>query len=66
MVPVDSDMPLDPDYLYRAAKYVDKTFVLFESTFEITSRESSAFQQPTTAIEKFSAYNEDSDEDPKV
>lgn len=66
MVPVDSDMPLDPDYLYRVAKYVDKTFVLFESTFEITPRESLAFQQLTTAIEKFSAYNKDSDEDPKV
>ena len=59
MVPVDSEEPIDPDYLYRAAKYVDKTFVLFENTFEVTSRESSAFQQLTKALEKFSAHGEE-------
>ncbi len=29
-VPVDPDLAIDPDYLYRAAKYLDKSFRLFD------------------------------------
>jgi hypothetical protein len=43
MVPVDPEAPIDPDYLYRAAKYVNKTFVLLDDTFEFSPDKSSAF-----------------------
>lgn len=29
-VPVDSDLPAEPDYMYRGAKYLDKTLRLFD------------------------------------
>ena len=29
-------VPLDPDYLYRSCKYVDKTYRLFEKHFEVS------------------------------
>lgn len=66
MVPVDSNTPLDPDYLYRAAKYVNKTFALFEKTFEITSDDRSAFEQLTDALDRIFAQSESTDEDSEV
>lgn len=46
-VPVDPDFDPDPDYLYRAAKYVEKSFRLFDQTFSIQSGMQSAFGQLT-------------------
>jgi len=42
-VPVDSIFPIDPDYLYRAAKYLEKTFKAFDEKFEITIDSNSSF-----------------------
>jgi len=44
-VPVDPDLTPDPDYLYRAAKYVEKTFNLFDRTFSVQSGAPSAFEK---------------------
>lgn len=63
MVPIDPDEPLDPDYLYRAAKYVDKTYSLFDKTFNISSSDQSSFAQLTTDLDRLFAQLEDSDED---
>ena len=29
-------IPLDPDYVYRSAKYIDRSYELFDKTFNIT------------------------------
>ncbi len=52
MVPVDSDEPIDPDYLYRAAKYVNKTFVLFDSIFDVALDSPSAFEKLAKVLEQ--------------
>ncbi len=36
LIPALLDVPLDPDYLYRSCKYVDKTYRLFEKHFEVS------------------------------
>lgn len=46
-VPVDPDCAPDPDFLYRAAKYVEKSFNLFDQTFSIQSGMPSAFEKLT-------------------
>jgi len=63
MVPVDSDAPIDPDYLYRAAKYVNKTFVLFDDTFEFSSDKSSAFTKLAKVFEQLVSNSEEDGED---
>lgn len=35
-IPSVDRAPLDPDYLYRSAKYVDKSFALIDQTFGLT------------------------------
>jgi hypothetical protein len=52
MIPVDSAEPIDPDYLYRAAKYVNKTFVLFDSTFDVALDSPSAFEKLARVLEQ--------------
>jgi hypothetical protein len=43
-VPTDEDWPLDVDYLYRAAKYVDKTMRLFDAKRMHERADESAFK----------------------
>lgn len=42
-VPTDEDWPLDVDYLYRAAKYVEKTMRLFDTKVAQAHPEESSF-----------------------
>jgi len=49
-VPVDSDLGLDPDFLYTAAKYLDKTFKLFDQTFSVQTGIPSALQRLETGL----------------
>jgi len=44
-VPVDPDLGPDVDYFYRAAKYVEKSFSLFDQIFSIQSGVPSAFEK---------------------
>lgn len=71
MVPVDSDDPIDPDYLYRAAKYMNKTFVLFDNTFEVTLGKPSAFKTLAKVLEQLvstseEGYSEDLEDKPET
>ena len=59
-VPVDPDLSINPHYLHRAAKYVEKTLHLFDTTFEITSSVPSALDQLEREMERFAT-----DEAPK-
>jgi len=34
-VPNIADAPIDPDFVYRSAKYIDRSYELFDSTFKI-------------------------------
>jgi hypothetical protein len=52
-IPMDPSLDIDPDYLYRAAKYVAKTFSLFDEKTGITYSGRSAFEQLADAFEKF-------------
>lgn len=64
-IPDDPDIPIDPDYLYRAAKYVAESFSLFDSKTSVQSSTPSAF---THLVERMSELgsNLDSDgEDPE-
>jgi hypothetical protein len=54
-IPIDPSLDIDPDYLYRAAKYVAKTFRLFDENTEVKYSGPSAFEQLVDAFEKFSA-----------
>jgi hypothetical protein len=42
-IPVEGRVPLDVDYLYRAAKYVEKTFKLFDRNAAVDVAAESAF-----------------------
>jgi len=55
--PIDPDLPPEPDYLYRAAKYVQKTFTLFDATFSVQVAVPSAFDQ---LVETLNNFGEDS------
>ncbi len=71
MVPIDSDDPIDPDYLYRAAKYMNKTFVLFDNTFEVTLDNPSAFKTLAKVLEQLvstseEGHSEDSEDKPET
>jgi len=52
-VPVDADLSPDPDYLYRAAKYVEKSFSLFDATFSVESGMASAFAKLAEELASF-------------
>lgn len=53
-IPIDPSVDIDPDYLYRAAKYVAKTFHLFDEKTGIEYSGPSAFELLVQAFEKFS------------
>lgn len=52
-VPVDPDLDIDPDYLYRAAKYVGKAFRLFDTTFGVQCDLPSALDWLMSALDEF-------------
>lgn len=53
-VPVDRQMMLEIDFVYRAAKYVDKSFRLFEQHISSTSNRKSAFQILADGLDQLS------------
>jgi hypothetical protein len=53
MIPVDTVLSPDIDYLYRAAKYVEKSFRLFDKNTGITHATPSALEQFGTTISSF-------------
>ncbi len=44
-IPIDPDMAIDMDYLYRAAKYVEKAFKLFDKKTMVKIKVKSSFEQ---------------------
>ena len=57
-VPVDPDMDISIDYMYRAAKFVDMSFKLFDSAMSITTDVPSSFEILTAALETLSAQTD--------
>lgn len=57
-IPIDPDVSPDPDFLYRAAKYVEKSFRLFDGSFSIESGVPSAFEKLVSALERFGSSDE--------
>lgn len=49
-VPIDPILNPDPDYLFRAAKYVEKSFALFDCTYSVESGVPSAFKKLCDAL----------------
>jgi len=60
-VPVDPELPPDPDYFYRAAKYVRKAFKLFDDKLSIKVGTKSAFEQLNSDLEALGKIANDSD-----
>jgi hypothetical protein len=54
-MPLDPDLSSDPDYLYRAAKCVEKSFKLFDETFSIQSGAASAFESLRIGLQELGA-----------
>ncbi|MFX0138166.1 MAG: DUF5677 domain-containing protein, partial [Candidatus Hodarchaeota archaeon] len=55
-IPIDSDLGIDVDYLYRAAKYVEKSFKLFDLKTNVETKLPSAFEkfsEEINSIEEF-------------
>jgi hypothetical protein len=51
--PIDPNLDPDPDYLYLAAKYAQKSLRLFDRTFSLQPEVPSAFEVLNEAVEKF-------------
>lgn len=43
-IPIDPDLPIDMDYFYRAAKYVEKAFSLFDKKLGMNIKAKSSFK----------------------
>lgn len=62
-VPVDTVFSIDPDYLYRAAKYLDKTFNAFDENFGLSVDVPSSFSVLISILNKLQeSENEDAEE----
>jgi hypothetical protein len=62
-VPIDPQFSgIDPDYLYRAAKYVDKSFRLFDEKTSVKITAPSAFQTLIEALQQFYGDDEENGE----
>jgi Family of unknown function (DUF5677) len=57
--PVDPDLEIDPDYLYRAAKYVEKTFKLFDRAFSVVCEVPSALESLVESLNTFGSKEAD-------
>lgn len=64
-MPVDPDISPDPDYLFRAAKYVEKSFKLFDQTFSVKSEMPTGFQKLTDELAKLSSPPSSDERDSK-
>jgi hypothetical protein len=53
--PIDPDLAPDPEYLYLAAKYAEKSFDLFDVTFSIQPEDQSAFDALNAAVGKLNS-----------
>ena len=53
-VPEDPELPMDPYYLYLAAKYLQKTFFAFDEKFSLKVNVLSAFEQLCKGLDKLS------------
>ena len=62
-LPIDPDLDPDPDYLYRAAKYVDKSFRLFDRTFSVESGVPSGFKELTDELAGFGSPSSSEERD---
>lgn len=51
-IPIDPDMPMDMDYLYRAAKYVEKAFLLFDNKLGVKTKSKSSFKELNSSLDK--------------
>lgn len=51
-IPMDPDMPIDMDYLYRAAKYVGKAFSLFDRKTGVKIKAKSSFKKLEKDLDK--------------
>ena len=61
-VPGEPEPGIDPDYLYLAAKYLQKAFATFDATLGIEFQGPSAFKQLCDALDQLSQANEASEE----
>ena len=52
-IPVDPEIEIDPDYLYRAARYVEKSFRLFDDTFAVQPECPSALKALVDSLNAF-------------
>lgn len=59
-IPIDPDMPMDMDYLYRAAKYVEKAFNLFDRKIGIKIKMESSFKKLKDNLDKLENENPES------
>ena len=62
-VPIDPSMSVDLDYMYRAAKYVDKAFARFDQLARIKPRVPSALEKLVQALKKIGDSVEESGDD---
>jgi len=58
-VPCDPALPVDVDFLYRAAKYVAKTFDLFDKKTGVVAEVPSGFEVLVEGIDRFGLNGED-------
>jgi len=59
-IPIDPDMPMDMDYLYRAAKYVEKAFNLFDRKIGIKIKMKSSFKKLKDNLDRLEIENHES------
>ena len=59
-IPIDPDLEIDFDYLYNAAKYLDKAFRLFDEKTGVTIKTINAFDCLTEDFKKFNEANSNS------
>lgn len=58
-IPVDPDLEIDPDYLYNAAKYLDKAFRLFDEKTRVKVKVPCAFDVLIDDLSNLSKKNRD-------
>ncbi len=56
-IPIDPDMSMDMDYLYRATKYVEKAFNLFDRKIGIKIKMKSSFKKLNDNLDKLKNEN---------
>ncbi len=57
-LPVDPDLEIDPHYLILAARYLDKTFRLFDDSFKPSCEKSSSLEVLTKKIADLGSHKE--------